>query len=77
MGSFGSKATARTAWQTWNAPIQEATFSFTDFAVWARKIQDGRMAHHAKTTTLSMLPWQVNPQREACQQKAEKSMQLS
>ncbi len=52
---FGSKATARTAWQTGNAPLQDAIFSFTDFAVWAREIQDDRMAHHAKTTTLPML----------------------
>jgi hypothetical protein len=45
--------------------IQDAIFSFRDFAVWVLKIWDGRMAHHAETTTLSMLTRQVNPQREA------------
>jgi hypothetical protein len=46
--------------------IQDANFSFTDFPVWAVNIRNGRMGHHAETTTLSMLPWQVNSQREAC-----------
>ena len=41
--------------------LQDATFSFTDFAVWALKIQGDRMPHHAKTTTLPMLPRQVHP----------------
>jgi hypothetical protein len=40
--------------------IQDAIFSFRDFAVWVLKIWDGRMAHHAETTTLSMLTRQVN-----------------
>jgi len=45
--------------------LQRDNFSLTGFVVCFLKIKDGRVARHAKTTTLSMLPRQVYTQRQA------------